>query len=124
MHTHGFHLLLDVWLKEEVTDGLVRRLEDYVRRRFTVVAEARKHFVPHGVTSVLVLSESHFTIHTYPEHRYVSMDLYICNAGVDLTVVRSEILALLQTDHFESSLHRRGQRVEMPLVADSQGLEL
>ena len=42
--------------------------------RFTVVARAFHQFEPHGATGVLVLSESHFSAHTYPEHGTVYVD--------------------------------------------------
>lgn len=35
-------------------------------------------FNPHGVTLVALLSESHATIHTYPEHRACFVDLFTC----------------------------------------------
>lgn len=108
MHTHGFHLFLDVWLREDVTPALVDRLSDYIRNRLTVVAEVEKAFEPHGLTRVLVLSESHFAVHTYPEHRYLSIDLYICNPEIRLDLIRDELLALMRVDHFETSRHRRG----------------
>lgn len=113
MQTHGFHLLLDVWLDEEISKESCERLFNYVRTRFTVVAETHKEFKPYGLTSVLILSESHFTVHTYPEHRYLSMDLYICNPSVDLEKVRSEILDMLPVIHAQSSFHTRGVRREI-----------
>jgi S-adenosylmethionine decarboxylase len=36
-----------------------------------------------GVTGVVVLSESHMSVHTWPEHRYVTVDVYVCNYGAD-----------------------------------------
>lgn len=123
METHGFHLLLDVWLDEALTREVSDRLAAYVRGRFTVVAEAAKEFQPVGLTQVLVLSESHFSIHTYPEHRYLSVDLYICRPDEDLDLVRDELLALMRVRHYRSSTHRRGilddaaVRAERPLEA-------
>lgn len=108
MNTHGFHLLLDVWLHEEITDGLIAKIEDYIRMRFSVVAEVRKEFTPCGLTSILVLSESHFTIHSYPEHRYVSMDLYICSEDISLSRIQIEVLDLLKVKHYRASQHLRG----------------
>lgn len=32
-----------------------------------------------GVTGVVVLAESHLSIHTWPEKRYVTIDVYVCN---------------------------------------------
>lgn len=35
-------------------------------------------FQPQGITGVLLLSTSHMSIHTWPEQKYVSLDLYTC----------------------------------------------
>jgi len=32
-----------------------------------------------GVTGVIVLAESHLSIHTWPESGYVTLDVYVCN---------------------------------------------
>lgn len=40
-------------------------------------------FIPHGVTSVLILAESHFVISTWPELRYASFDALLCNETMD-----------------------------------------
>jgi len=36
-----------------------------------------------GVTGVVVLSESHLAIHTWPEKMSVTVDVYVCNYGSD-----------------------------------------
>lgn len=36
-------------------------------------------FVPHGVTAVLVLAESHLLVATWPEHRLALVDVLLCN---------------------------------------------
>ena len=46
-------------------------------------------FEPQGVTGVIVLSESHLSIHTWPETGYAAVDFYTCgdcnpHAGVDV----------------------------------------
>jgi S-adenosylmethionine decarboxylase len=33
-----------------------------------------------GVTGVVVLAESHITIHTWPERRFAAIDLFLCGA--------------------------------------------
>ncbi len=40
--------------------------------------EAFHRFEPHGVSGVVVLSESHISIHTWPELGYAAVDIYTC----------------------------------------------
>jgi S-adenosylmethionine decarboxylase len=40
-------------------------------------------FEPQGKTSCYILAESHLAIHTYPEHAYVSLDLFTCGTSTD-----------------------------------------
>jgi S-adenosylmethionine decarboxylase len=62
------------------------------------VAQAFHQFEPHGVTGVLVLAESHFSAHTYPEDNKVYLDVFCCSDDFDpeLTaqVIEEEFMAL------------------------------
>lgn len=40
-------------------------------------------FPPHGVSGVIVISESHISTHTWPEYGYVALDFYTCGANTD-----------------------------------------
>ncbi len=40
-------------------------------------------FPPHGVSGVVVISESHISTHTWPEFGYVALDIYTCGKHVD-----------------------------------------
>ena len=40
-------------------------------------------FPPHGVSGVVVISESHISSHTWPEFGYGAMDFYTCGENVD-----------------------------------------
>lgn len=44
----------------------------------TLLGRADYSFSPHGMTAVLLLSESHASIHTYPEHGACFVDLFTC----------------------------------------------
>ncbi len=46
--------------------------------QFNVVGEKFHQFEPHGVTGVIVLAESHFSIHTWPEKGIVAADVFTC----------------------------------------------
>jgi len=40
-------------------------------------------FSPQGVSGVVVISESHLAIHTWPEFGYAAIDVFTCGATVD-----------------------------------------
>lgn len=61
----------------------------------TVVAENFVQFSPQGVTGVLVLSESHLSIHTYPEEGFAAIDCYTCGYTVDPAVACEYMKAAL-----------------------------
>tara|TARA_Y100000310_G_scaffold101019_1_gene98917 strand:+ start:1171 stop:1473 length:303 start_codon:yes stop_codon:yes gene_type:complete len=44
----------------------------------TVVSKTHHQFDPQGITGLWVLAESHFALHTYPEHRFLAMDIFTC----------------------------------------------
>ena len=44
----------------------------------TIVEEAFHHFEPDGVSGVIIIMESHLTIHTWPEHEYAAIDIFTC----------------------------------------------
>jgi S-adenosylmethionine decarboxylase proenzyme len=44
-----------------------------------VVGDCFHQFEPRGVTGTVLLAESHLAIHTWPELRYASLDVYVCD---------------------------------------------
>jgi S-adenosylmethionine decarboxylase len=48
----------------------------------TVVNECFYEFSPHGISGVLVISESHLCIHTWPEYGYAAVDIFTCGDSV------------------------------------------
>jgi S-adenosylmethionine decarboxylase len=53
----------------------------------TVVGEVQHQFQPYGATLLYLLAESHLSIHTYVNERYVAIDLYHCSNNVDFDKV-------------------------------------
>jgi S-adenosylmethionine decarboxylase len=49
----------------------------------TIVTSTFHKFAPQGVSGVVVIEESHFAIHTWPEHNYVSLDIFSCGENID-----------------------------------------
>jgi S-adenosylmethionine decarboxylase proenzyme len=44
----------------------------------TLVKPFFHRFTPHGVSGICVVAESHFAVHTWPEHGYAAVDLFSC----------------------------------------------
>ncbi|MHB8461508.1 MAG: adenosylmethionine decarboxylase [Vulcanimicrobiaceae bacterium] len=51
--------------------------------RATIMEVAFHRFQPQGVSGVVVLAESHISIHTWPESGYAAMDFYTCGDHTD-----------------------------------------
>ena len=49
----------------------------------TIVGDSFHQFEPAGVTGTVLLAESHLAIHTWPEHGFVTIDVYVCNYTTD-----------------------------------------
>jgi len=86
-----------VWVsKAEHLEKVMNRIAE--RCGFTVVGRSFHQFEPHGTTGVLVLSESHFSAHTYPEQNRIYIDVFCCstNFNPELTscVIEEEFAAL------------------------------
>lgn len=83
--TRGTHLLVEYrGCESEVLDDVDRvralMLEAAEAAGATVVGELLKPYAPQGVTGVVVIEESHFSIHTWPECRYAAVDFYTCGS--------------------------------------------
>ena len=52
------------------------------RATATIVTTAFHEFSPQGLSGVVVIAESHFAAHTWPEHRAVCVDLFTCSKGM------------------------------------------
>lgn len=53
---------------------------------FTVLQKIEHQFEPQGFSLLYLLSESHLSIHTFPEKNYVAIDLYTCKQYSDNSV--------------------------------------
>ncbi len=49
----------------------------------TIVQKCFHMFNPYGVSGVVIISESHLAIHTWPELGYAAVDLFTCGSSCD-----------------------------------------
>lgn len=108
METKSRHLFIDAWLKEDLTIQHLNKIMEVIDSNLTVVKKVEHKFEPYGETIVWILAESHFSIHTYPEHNYLSLDIYICNEHVDLDHISQALMAVLPFEKIHEKVFRRG----------------
>ena len=84
MRFAGIHLLVDLWDATNLCDPDVIDLtlrEAAVAAGATILHSHFHHFSPNGgVSGVLVLAESHISIHTWPERDFAAVDIFMCGA--------------------------------------------
>jgi S-adenosylmethionine decarboxylase len=62
----------------------------------TVLGESFHQFSPQGVSGVIIIAESHLTIHTWPEHGYAGADIFTCGTRVKPEKAAEVIIARLK----------------------------
>jgi len=78
----GTHLLVDLFGARRLDD--LAHIETTLRRCIDVAGATLlhihlHHFTPNGgVSGVAVLSESHISIHSWPEANYAALDIFMC----------------------------------------------
>jgi S-adenosylmethionine decarboxylase len=76
---------------------------------------------PSGFTATVLLAESHLCLHTWPELRAVTLDVYVCNFGADHSAkaeaLMDRLVALFQPARVERHRLMRGQDAERPAAA-------
>ena len=84
MSPKGFHFIVEASGCGPVisqVDRLQEILVEAARRANTQVWSVSFHrFPPDGVSGVVVISESHLSIHTWPERDFAAIDLFMCGA--------------------------------------------
>lgn len=58
--------------------------EAAIKSKATILEKVFHKFSPQGVSGVIVIAESHISIHTWPEHGYAAVDFFTCSKECDL----------------------------------------
>lgn len=81
----GRHLILDVWGKVDslpywnMDEAAAALKAAAIKAGATVMSERWHHFGEgHGYTGVVILAESHISVHTWPEKGYAAIDAFMC----------------------------------------------
>jgi S-adenosylmethionine decarboxylase len=90
-HTH-----LELWGVEGALLDDPARLETVLLNaaaaaKCVALGSVKHHFTPHGASVVVLLAESHVSIHTWPEHGYAAADILTCGETLPQEGVKSLI---------------------------------
>ena len=48
-----------------------------------IIRTITQRYSPSGVSVILILAETHISLHTWPEYGYAALDIFICGEGRD-----------------------------------------
>lgn len=74
----------------------------------TMIKPFFHQFAPQGVSGVIIISESHFTIHTWPEYGYAALDVFTCGDVIDMQAATDSLRAGLQAQSVQQMMLTRG----------------
>ena len=116
MKTHGHHTLIELCgcdpeRLKRVPEIRRWMLEAARLANGTIVRDVFHEFSPWGVSGVVVIAESHLTIHTWPEHGYAAVDVFSCSRRLRQAAIRDHLRRRLGARRVTSLRVRRGPGV-------------
>jgi S-adenosylmethionine decarboxylase proenzyme len=78
---------------EYVISGI---LEAAISSGLHVLNSLEHRFEPVGLTYILLLSQSHLIVHTWPEYKTLILDLYVCSDDFDFESFIEKIVKISQ----------------------------
>ena len=113
MNALGKQLLLELQdCDKEVLDDLSFLRDAMVSAAIncgaTVLGESFHHFYPQGVSGVVVIAESHLSIHTWPEYGYAAVDIFTCGTSVEPEKAAEALIEKLRAKNHSLTEIQRG----------------
>ncbi|MFQ5455894.1 MAG: adenosylmethionine decarboxylase [Nitrospirota bacterium] len=102
MYALGIHLLLELKdCNSQILNDL-KKVEDILigaakESKATIVETSFHKFRPFGISGMVIIAESHLSIHTWPEYGYAAIDVFTCG-----DVLKPEVAASYLIERFES----------------------
>lgn len=74
----------------------------------TVINSIFHQFEPQGASGIILIAESHFSVHTYPEYSYCAIDLFTCGESMNAQVAISYLKEKLESNTIHIREEKRG----------------
>lgn len=113
MNTLGRHILAEIYgCSFDILNSKDKIQQIMVDASLEAGAEVREvafhKFSPQGVSGVVVISESHLTIHTWPELGYAAVDVFTCGENVNPWDACNYLTEKLKAKHMTATEVKRG----------------
>lgn len=113
MNALGRHVLAEVYgCSYDILNDLKKVERIMVNAALEAGAEVREvafhMFSPHGISGVVVISESHLAIHTWPELGYAAVDIFTCGDRVDPWEACHYIIQKFRATNYTATETKRG----------------
>jgi len=118
----GKHLLLEL---KDCDAGLLNDI-DYLSEALpevarligaTVIKDAFYQFSPQGISGVVIIAESHISIHTWPEYSYAAVDVFTCGDVIEPSKAVKPMAERLKAKSVSYIELKRGVLMETPAAA-------
>jgi S-adenosylmethionine decarboxylase proenzyme len=74
----------------------------------TIISHNFHKFSPHGISGVVVIAESHVSIHSWPEYNYAAVDIFTCGDTIDPWKIQEHLKEALDSKNISSMEMKRG----------------
>jgi len=118
----GKHMLLEL---KDCDAGLLNDME-YLREALntvailigaTVIKDSFYQFSPQGISGVVIIAESHISIHTWPEFCYAAVDVFTCGEVIEPAKAVKPLAEKLKAKSTSYIELKRGVMMESPAAA-------
>ncbi len=112
----GTHLIYDMWHCQNLVDD-AKHLEKVLinaahASNATVLGTVSHKFEPQGVTAMVLLAESHISLHSWPEYNYVAVDVFTCGKQMEPEAAIAHLRTVLKPKKVERNKVIRGEDYE------------
>ena len=131
MYALGTHLLVEL---KECNPETLKSLEKIRSAMVSAAKEAKatiidisfREFNPFGISGIVVIAESHLTIHTWPEYGYAAVDIFTCGDIIKTEKASSYLIKQLECKNPSFVEMKRGilshENVKLPHKVSSDSI--
>jgi len=102
--------MMDIWLKKNLDFRELKNIlaNCLMEAKQLVLGFEDWEFYPRGESGIFLIATSHASVHTYPEHKYITVDVYSCDPDFCAKDFEDSFLSKLPVKKSKASILTRG----------------